>query len=113
MWEWLRVLDEMTEQPKMLVLENVIGLLSTNKGENYSVLHHALTERDYRCGAIVINASHFVPQSRPRVFIIAVKKGCKIPENLVGTGPCWLHNKAAYQTGFGGTRINHRVVIKQ
>lgn len=73
-WEWLRVLDEMTEQPKMLVLENVIGLLSTNKGENYSVLHHALTERDYRCGAIVINASHFVPQSRPRVFIIAVKK---------------------------------------
>ena len=87
-WEWLRVLDEMAEQPKMLVLENVIGLLSTNKGENYRVLHHALTERDYRCGAIVINASHFVPQSRPR-----------IPENLVGTGPCWLHNKAAAELG--------------
>ena len=78
-WEWLRILDEMIEQPKILVLENVTGLLSTNNGENYSVLHHALTERNYKCGAIVINASHFVPQSRPRVFIIAVKKAAKYP----------------------------------
>ena len=86
-WEWLRILDEMIEQPKILVLENVTGLLSTNNGENYSVLHHALTERDYKCGAIVINASHFVPQSRPRVFILAVKKDCEIPNDLIGTGP--------------------------
>lgn len=118
-WEWLRVLDEMTEQPKMLVLENVIGLLSTNKGENYSVLHHALTERDYRCGAIVINASHFVPQSRPRVFIIAVKKAVKyrkiwwVPVRAGFTIKRLLNWESAYQTGFGGTRINHRVVIKQ
>lgn len=98
-WEWLRILDEMIEQPKILVLENVTGLLSTNNGENYSVLHHALTERDYKCGAIVINASHFVPQSRPRVFILAVKKDCEIPNDLIGTGPCWLHNKAAAELG--------------
>lgn len=98
-WEWLRVLDEMIEKPKILVLENVVGLLSTKGGENYSVLHHALVERGYRCGAIVINASYFVPQSRPRVFIIAVQKDCKIPDNLVGDGPCWLHNKAASELG--------------
>ena len=98
-WEWLRVLDEMIEKPKILVLENVVGLLSTKGGENYSALHHALVERGYRCGAIVINASYFVPQSRPRVFIIAVQKDCKIPDNLVGDGPCWLHNKAASELG--------------
>ena len=98
-WEWLRILDEMKEQPKILALENVVGLLSTNSGENYSVLHHALTERGYRCGAIVINAAHFVPQSRPRVFIIAVKMNCEIPKTLISDGPCWLHNKAAIKLG--------------
>lgn len=98
-WEWLRVLDEMERRPKILLLENVVGLLSTNKGDNYRILHTALVERGYDCGAIVLNASHFVPQSRPRVFIIAVKHGCQIPKELVGDGPCWLHTKTATELG--------------
>lgn len=98
-WEWLRVLDEMDRKPKILLLENVAGLLSTNGGENYRVLHTTLVERGFDCGAIVLNASHFVPQSRPRVFVIAVQHGCKIPNELIGDGPCWLHNKAAADLG--------------
>jgi len=98
-WEWLRVLNELQEKPKILLLENVSGLLSTNKGENYKVLHTALVEHGYNCGAIVLNASHFVPQSRPRVFIIAVQRGCDIPAELTGDGPCWLHNQAATDLG--------------
>ncbi len=98
-WEWLRVLDEMAEMPRILALENVTGLLSTNGGNNYRVLHMALVERGYDCGAIVINASHFVPQSRPRVFAIAVLHGYEIPTYLTGNAPCWLHNKAASDLG--------------
>ena len=98
-WEWLRVLDEMVSQPKILLLENVSGLLSTNGGENYRILHMALVDRGYDCGAFLLNASHFVPQSRPRVFIIAVKRGEHIPKKLIGDGPCWLHNKAAIDLG--------------
>lgn len=98
-WEWLRILDEMEKQPKLLLLENVSGLLSTNNGENYRVLHMSLVERGYDCGAIVLNASHFVPQSRPRVFIIAVNHGERIPQELTGNGPCWLHNNAAINLG--------------
>lgn len=100
-WEWLRVLDEIDNPPKVLSLENVPGLLSTSGGDNYRVLHMALVERGYRCGAIVLNASYFVPQSRPRVFIIAVQEKCPIPEELVGSGPCWLHNEAAIRLGNG------------
>ena len=59
----------------------------------------ALVERGFNCGAIVLNASHFVPQSRPRVFIIAVQQDCEIPEDLVGDGPCWLHSKTATDLG--------------
>lgn len=98
-WEWLRVLDEMDEPPKILLLENVSGLLSTNGGKNYQAIHMALIDRGFVCGAIVINASCFVPQSRPRVFMIAVQKECKIPSELVDNGPCWLHNKAAIELG--------------
>lgn len=98
-WEWLRVLDEMDNKPKILSLENVAGLLSTNRGDNYRILHLSLVERGYRCGAILLNASHFVPQSRPRVFVIAVQKDCQIPEELMGAGPCWLHNDAATRFG--------------
>lgn len=98
-WEWLRVLDEMDAKPKIVVLENVSGLLSTNGGNDYRVLHMALVERGFDCGAFVLNASHFVPQSRPRVFVIAVQRGLKIPGDLVGNGPCWLHNRAATELG--------------
>lgn len=98
-WEWLRVLDEMKIKPKLLLLENVVGLLSTNGGENYKELHLSLVKRGYDCGAIVLNAVHFVPQSRPRVFVIAVKRGSVIPAELIGEKPCWLHNKAAAELG--------------
>ncbi len=98
-WEWLRVLDEMKEKPRILTLENVTGLLSTNGGNNYRVLHMALVERGYDCGAIILNASHFVPQSRPRVFVIAIGHGYEIPAYLTGSTPCWLHNKAASDLG--------------
>ena len=53
----------MKEKLRILALENVTGLLSTNGGNNYRVLHMALVERGYNCGAIVLNASHFVLQS--------------------------------------------------
>ena len=35
----------------------------------------------------------------PRVFVIAVQHGYKIPTYLIGNAPCWLHNKAAFDLG--------------
>jgi len=98
-WEWLRILDEMDRKPKILLLENVVGLLTSNGGNDYRVLHAALVERGFDCGAIVVNASHFVPQSRPRVFVIAVQHTNAIPSELISSGPCWLHNNAAIELG--------------
>ena len=65
----VRVLDEMEEKPRILTLENVTGLLSTNGGDNYRVLHMALVERGYDCGAIVLNASHLF-RSQDRGFLL-------------------------------------------
>ena len=98
-WEWLRILDEQQDKPLILTIENVTGLLSSDKGENYRKLHTALSDRGYNSGAIVLDANLFVPQSRQRVFIIAVKRGYSIPESLTDAGPNWLHNKTVSELG--------------
>jgi DNA (cytosine-5)-methyltransferase 1 len=98
-WEWLRILQEMPQRPALLLIENVTGLLSTNNGANYIKLHNALSDLGYKSGAIVLDASLFVPQSRPRVFIVAVQKNVKIPDELQDNGKNWLHNKAAVKLG--------------
>jgi len=98
-WQWLRILREMKHKPALLLIENVLGLLSTNNGINYTKLHNALLELGYKSGAIVLNASLFVPQSRPRVFIIAVQKNIRIPNELQDNGKNWLHNNATVKLG--------------
>jgi DNA (cytosine-5)-methyltransferase 1 len=98
-WEWLRILSEMPQRPSILLIENVAGLLSANQGDNYSKLHHALLELGYKSGAMLIDAVHFVPQSRPRVFVIAVKNDITIPKELTDTQPNWLHNSSAIALG--------------
>ena len=98
-WEYLRVLDEIKNKPRILALENVSGLLVANNGENYRNLHHALRDRGYRCGVIFVNSEIFLPQSRPRVFVIAVQEDVFIPSGIIDDGPNWLHNKAAVALG--------------
>jgi DNA (cytosine-5)-methyltransferase 1 len=98
-WEWLRILREMPHKPALLLIENVIGLLSTNNGTNYIKLYSALLNMGYKSGAVVLDAALFVPQSRPRVFIIAVRKDFVIPDELQDDGKNWLHNKAAIKLG--------------
>ncbi|MDR1328743.1 MAG: DNA (cytosine-5-)-methyltransferase [Oscillospiraceae bacterium] len=95
LWEWLRILREMPDRPAVLLIENVAGLLSVNKGRNYAKLHDALLALGYKSGAILLNAFHFVPQSRPRVFIIAVRRDIDIPPELTDMQSNWLHSKAA------------------
>jgi DNA (cytosine-5)-methyltransferase 1 len=91
-WEWLRTVDEMPDRPKVLVAENVVGLVATAGGQHYRTLHQALCERGYSVGAIVVDASIWLPQSRVRVFVIAVDRDVKIPNVLVSSAPGWLHS---------------------
>lgn len=66
-------------QPTIVALENVMGTLTSHGGEDFVAICDALNNLDYRFGALVVDASHFVPQSRPRLFIIAVKGSGEIP----------------------------------
>lgn len=91
-WEWLRVMDEMAKSPPILTAENVAGLISANSGINYKELHAALLERGYKIGALLLDAAHWLPQSRPRIFVVAVANSIPIPNNLVSSCPTWAHS---------------------
>lgn len=69
------------------VLENVCGTLSSHDGKDFAAICSALSNNGYRFGAVVINAVHFLPQSRPRLFIIGVRKSSPIPRALIAGGP--------------------------
>lgn len=73
--------------PRMVVLENVVGLLTINGGEEFKAVVTALDRLGMRAGGVVVDARHFVPQSRPRVFIVAVSKSAKIATELVREEP--------------------------
>jgi len=59
------------KRPKLLLLENVKGLLSHDKGRTFGTIHATLSDLGYICEWQVLNSKNFgVPQNRERVFII-------------------------------------------
>ena len=68
-WEICRLLDE--TKAENFILENVVGLLSSNEGRDMATVIEALVERGYGIAWRVLDAQHFgIPQRRKRVFIV-------------------------------------------
>jgi DNA (cytosine-5)-methyltransferase 1 len=83
-------MDEMDSFPPVLVAENVTGLVSSAGGENYRILHENLARRGFKVGPVQLNAARWLPQSRPRVFVIAVREDIDIRE-MTASRPGWAH----------------------
>ena len=86
-WRLMQGLRNAGRRPRMIVLENVYGLLTSANGQDFAELAKAIAELDYRFGALVVDAVHFVPQSRPRLFIVAVTADATLPEHVVRHDP--------------------------
>lgn len=88
-WEWTRVIAELDaagKRPPILVAENVVGFVVANGGKHFKEAYQALRRIGYRVGAVVVDAQDFVPQSRPRAFVIAVSEDISL-EGLCQTLP--------------------------
>jgi DNA (cytosine-5)-methyltransferase 1 len=84
-WGFHRLIEKLgADAPDTLALENVTGLLSSHAGADFAALVSALDALGYRVGALEIDAALFVPQSRPRLFIVAARRP---PAALVAPGP--------------------------
>jgi len=69
------------KQPRLLLLENVKGLLSHDKGRTFGTILNTLDELGYDLQWQVLNSKNFgVPQNRERVFIVGHLRGTSRPE---------------------------------
>lgn len=73
--------------PPLVAIENVCGLYSARGGRDLAALLNALVDLGYRPGALVIDAAAFAPQSRPRLFVIALDAAAAPPEALAAASP--------------------------
>ena len=72
-FEIARVAKE--KRPSILLLENVKGLLSHDKGETFRVIISTLDEMGYDAEWQVLNSKYHVPQNRERIFIVGHLRG--------------------------------------
>jgi len=71
-WGLIRIIRDMGwRRPPLVMLENVVGFLMSHAGRDFEQALLALNELGYTVDAILLNAVHWVPQSRPRLFVIA------------------------------------------
>lgn len=77
-WEFARVIEEMGgRRPPVVLLENVLGFASSHDGKDMAAAIARLNALGYRCDVLVLDASWFLPQSRPRMFIVG--SSCPAP----------------------------------
>lgn len=97
-WDLMGQLDEEGRAPKVIALENVCGTLTSHGGQDFAAIGEAFASLGYKFGAVVVDASLFVPQSRPRLFIIGVKASVKVPDKLLVSEPIErFHSKRLVQ----------------
>lgn len=86
-WRLVRSLNRESRRPRLVVLENVVGTLTSHDGRDFSYICARLEEEGYHFGAMVVDAVHFLPQSRPRLFIVAAAPDLIGQPNLISGGP--------------------------
>jgi DNA (cytosine-5)-methyltransferase 1 len=86
-WRLMQALATEDRAPPMVVLENVCGALTSHQGSDFAAICQCLTDGGYKFGAIVADAVLFTPQSRPRLFIIAVGADAPLPDGVTQDAP--------------------------
>ena len=86
-WGVVKALKAEGRAPKLIAVENVCGTLTSHGGKDFEAICRTFDDNGYRCGALVINADLFVPQSRPRLFVIGVRADVPLDPALVSPEP--------------------------
>lgn len=74
--EYLRIIELI--KPSMFIFENVVGLISMQKGELFKHICQLFKELGYKIDFKILNAAEFgVPQIRERVIIVGIKNSYK------------------------------------
>jgi len=75
-WPFLDLLNGLVYErvpPQALLLENVTGLLTSRGGQDLAEVCQRIGDLGYSIDLVVVDARWFTPQSRPRLFVIALR----------------------------------------
>lgn len=92
-YQFTRILRELPvdERPEVVTLENVVGLATSHGGEDLKAAVRELNGLGYSVDVVTLDARWFVPQSRPRLFVVGVRTP---PADTPGANPmlrpAWL-----------------------
>ena len=94
-WEFARVLGELKDEgrlPPVALLENVPSWATSRQGSDLLAAITALNELGYWCDMLIVNAQRFVPQSRPRLFLICSTEPLAEPGDWTPSEvrPAWM-----------------------
>ena len=107
-WEIARIVEE--TQTEYFLIENVPGLLSSNKGRDFGVVIGTMADLGYSLGWRVLDAQHFgVPQRRRRVFILGRRSSSNgVAEILFESKSVRRNPTQSQQTGQDATTSTSR-----
>lgn len=91
-WHFVRLLEELEDgRPQIAVLENVTGLATSHGGDDLIAAIKAFNRLGYSVDALAIDARRFLPQSRPRLFLVGAQSPpANTPERDFELRPDWL-----------------------
>lgn len=86
-FEFARLLEQ--GRPRVFVIENVPGLLSSHGGRDFGIILQTLAGFGYDVGWRVLNSRYFgVPQSRQRVYIVGCYRDGRGPAEILFESEC-------------------------
>lgn len=91
-WHFIRLLEELKDdRPGVIVLENVTGLASSHGGDDLAAAIRAFNKLGYSVDVLALDARRFVPQSRPRLFLVGAQNPpADVAEPNSELRPDWL-----------------------
>jgi DNA (cytosine-5)-methyltransferase 1 len=93
-WHFVKALSKLgSAKPPVVALENVTAFATSHSGRDIESAIRALNGLGYSIDVLSIDASHFVPQSRPRLFLVGLLDHAEV-SGVVPTDhsarPSWL-----------------------
>lgn len=94
-------------KPKIIILENVIGLLTNDKGNTFRIIKKQIEDENYIIDYKVLKCSDYgIPQMRKRLFIIGIRKDLELKNKITDILDFTKYEKQVLLSEYLGKEFN-------